>query len=84
MSNQWGIYGTWLEDNSNIKYRQKGDSEWIEGKVLDDRYYTDTCKIVPSGIIYHVTKTSKDCIDFSLDKNLNNSSLGNYEVFIKS
>lgn len=66
---KWGRFAKYLQDNSPIRYRKKGDTEWIDALVRDDRiyYYKNHFKI-PKDTVYHVTATTKGNIDFSINK----------------
>ena len=49
----WGKYATWLADKSLISFRKKGDLEWTDAIVIDDRcYYPNICKSVNNQFTY--------------------------------
>ena len=82
---KWGIYGTWLKDGSEIMFRKKGENNYTKAIVTDDRIYYPSHSCVYENEVYHVTATSKGCIDFGVIKENNTlkvSSNREYEISI--
>jgi len=78
---KWGRFARHLQDNSPIRYRKKGDTVWIDALVRDDRIYYENHFKIPKDTVYHVTFTTKDHIDFSINKDGVNIG-DNFEVFM--
>ena len=74
---KWGRFAIWLQDNSKIRYRVKGATDWIDAHVMDDRvYYTGA----GDGNVYHVTMTTQGSIDFIITTDGESFEDSSYEI----